>query len=175
MKAKVTNHDVLWENLSSVLTHEINLYLDLVKLEEEKVKVIMDRNTTGLNKLIARQEQLIEKRDDLEQTRINSVKELSTTLGFTKVVYLSDLLNQKGAPVPQARVLFEKIKEFRRVAARLQSMLHSNRKLLENTYEFFEAIRTAMALDAKDNFVYSKDGAGDSTPRSRPIFLDTNC
>ena len=166
------------QSLVKKLSYELKLYQKLIEEEEYKLEAIEERDAQKLDKITLIQENLLYERDIAEEQRVLSTKELARLLNITETGKLSEVL-QLDIDEQLKSELSALLEEFKEKVLTLNSIIETNRKLLQNNKDFFESLLGKESQEALENLTYQpnemKGEKDKNTRHSKPVFLDANC
>ena len=167
-----------YENLVDVLLREANIYEEILTYEKKKNTAIQDQDVDSLQKINLKQENLLQKRDAMEEDRNQKFSVLEKKFHGTKIKRLNDLLK-----LDISQQFFNEI-------SNINHKIHSNIKQLKElvdinhtiiTYNttFFHQLLENVVHRSAHSCVYNlndrNDQAKEVPESSKPIFLDANC
>lgn len=152
----------LMEELVTTLEEEIEVYQNLIPVEQDKMRAVIANDMDSLQEITIREHDLVDRTSALEGKRERVVFDIATVLGLNpRTVKLTDIVEAvKKQPEDQERL--QKVHDrLRRTVLQLRDINNQNKELLKESMDMIEynmnVIRSTRMSSGSSN--YSSDAS----------------
>lgn len=147
----------LMEELIGTLDAENKLYLDLIPVEEDKMRAIIANDLNALQEITTREHEMVDKTTALENKREQVASDIATVLGKNpKSITLDEIAKALDKQPEDQRKLREIHDKLKQTVKRLQFVNNQNRELVKESMEMVEfnmnVIRSTRMSSGSSNY-----------------------
>lgn len=158
------------EGLVQILKSEENLYLELIRKEEQKKEAIISRNAESLLEISREQEDELRVVDMQEEKRSNLVSRLRALAGPEKLDNISEIASMSGVSTEMKETILNHSYALRELMLTLKNISGANREILQDNQRLFESLIDE--ITGKESVGYGPGHEKGSSAKS--IFVDIN-
>ena len=159
-------------DITANLTEQAGLYGELAVLEEKKTGTIEERNGESLDRITAREEEILQHLSLLDEMREKYVLEWAVrkSIQDPSGVTVSMIASESGNEDPE---LMNAAVSLKKNVMKVKSVRERNEKLIKSSLEFFDSLLSGIRESASMNTGYSMGGKENSRVMRSLLFNRT--
>ena len=151
----------LMEELMATLIAEEKLYAELIPIEEDKTRAIVENNLKKMQAITDSEREMVDKTTALEAKREEITVNIATVLGKNPKTITLDEIEDSLKKQPKDRDKLQKIHDsLKKTVGRLRDVNEQNKELLEESMKMVEFNMNVMRSNASE-----VDGMAPTRPR----------
>ncbi|MBQ6537931.1 MAG: flagellar protein FlgN [Eubacterium sp.] len=163
----------LMEELMATLIAEEKLYAELIPIEEDKTRAIVENNLKKMQAITDSEREMVDKTTALEAKREEITVNIATVLGKNPKTITLDEIEDSLKKQPRDRDKLQKIHDsLKKTVGRLRDVNEQNKELLEESMKMVEfnmnVMRSAQVSSGSSNYgsnASEVDGMAPTRPR----------
>lgn len=143
----------MFKQLSSILGKSLDLHRQILALAEKKREVVISGQLDDLQSLLKEETRLLEQLGEVEQERLECVRQIVPTAGDARQVTLSQLLEQMEERDRQA--IQTQMKELLRLIEQLKRENEQNETLVRESLQHVQHTLNVLTTSPADDYLYN--------------------